>query len=47
MEEIREPKTSSVFRPNDLNPESSMDFRYIAVIVSQKEEGASTEAPSL
>src|SRR3989338_9019125 len=29
MDEMRDWKTSSVFLPNDLNPESSIDFRYI------------------
>src|SRR3989344_5210579 len=37
MEEMRDWKTSSVFLPNDLNPESSIDFRYIYSLLYQKE----------
>src|SRR3989344_3609365 len=33
---IGEPNTSSVFFPKDLNPESSMDFRYICIQLYQK-----------
>src|SRR3989344_5169473 len=35
IEAMAEVKTSCVFLPNDLNPESSMDFKYIYSIVYQ------------
>src|SRR3989344_861867 len=40
---IGEPNTSSVFFPKDLKPESSMDFRYIDINCTKKEDPQVTE----